>query len=254
MGRLQDQVAIVTGGSRGIGEAIALAFAREGARVVVSSRKPEGVAAAAERINAEVPGSTVGIPCHVGDEDAIKALFDRVCDELDTPRVLVNNAGTNPYFGPMLGVEMSAWRKTFQVNLEGPFVATREFAQRRFATGDSKGSVIMTSSILGIRAAQMQGVYGMTKAALISMVKTLALELAETGIRVNAIAPGFVDTKLSAAIAHDPKLREMVLAHTPQKRVAEPHEIAGTAVYLASDMSTFTTGQTIVVDGGFTVL
>ena len=254
MGRLDDQVAIVTGGSRGIGEAIALAFAQEGAKVVVCSRKPDGVAAAAERINAVVPGSTTGIPCHVGQEEAIKALFDQVCADIGTPRVLVNNAGTNPYFGPMLGVSMEAWRKTFQVNLEGPFIATREFAQRRFATGDTKGSVICTSSILGIRAAQFQGVYGMTKAALISMVQTMALELAETGIRVNAIAPGFVETKLSAAIATDPKLREMVLAHTPQKRVAKPQEIAGTAVYLASDMSTFTTGQTIVVDGGFTVL
>lgn len=254
MGRLQDQVAIVTGGSRGIGEAIAFAFAREGARVVVCSRKAEGVHAAAERINAEVPGSATGIPCHVGEPDAIEALFDRVCTELGTPRVLVNNAGTNPYFGPMLGVEMAAWQKTFQVNLEGPFHCTRAFAQRRFATGDSKGSVICVSSIMGLRAARLQGVYGMTKAALISMVQTLALELAETGIRVNAIAPGFVDTKLSSAISGDPRLREMVLAHTAQGRVAEPSEIAGTAVYLASDDSSFTTGQTLVVDGGYTIL
>ncbi len=254
MGRLDGKVAVVTGGSRGIGEAIALAFAREGARVAVCSRRAEGVAAAADRINGEVPGSAIGVPCHVGDPDAVERMFDVVQDALGTPRVLVNNAATNPYFGPLLGAELPAWRKTFEVNLEGPFHCTRAFAHCLLDATDTSGSVIFTSSILGLRAARYQGIYGMTKAALISMVKTLAVELADVGIRVNAIAPGFVDTRLSAAISGDPQLRQMVLDHTPLGRMAAPREIAGTAVYLACDDSSFTTGHTVVVDGGFTAV
>jgi len=254
MGRLDARVALVTGGSRGIGEAIALDFARNGATVVICSRRPEGVAAAAERINAEVPGSTTGLACHVGQPDAIEAMFEQVCTDIGVPRVLVNNAGTNPYFGPLLGAEWGAWDKTFEVNLKGPFACTRAFAQRRLASGDPAGSVICVSSILGRRAAPMQGIYAMTKSALISLVQTLAVELADAGIRVNAIAPGFVDTRLSSAISTDPALREMVLQHTPMKRVATPSEGAGCATYLASDESSFTTGQTFFVDGGYTVL
>lgn len=258
MGRLQGKVAVVTGGSRGIGESIALAFAREGARVAVVSRKAENVAAAVARIEAEVPGSAFGVPCHVGDPDAIEAMFETVCTELGTPSVLVNNAGTNPHFGPLLDVEMAAWRKTFEVNLEGPFLCTRAFCRRRFAAsggpGTASGSVIFTSSILGLRGARFQGVYGMTKASLISLVQTLAQELGGSGIRVNAIAPGFVDTRLAATLTSTPAIREMILARTPMGRIAEPHEIAGAAVYLASDESSYTTGTTLVVDGGATTI
>ena len=254
MGRLDGKVAVITGGSRGIGEAIALAYAREGAKVAVLSRKPEGVAAAAERINQIVPNSALGVPCHVGTESSIEAAFDEVERALGTPRILVNNAGTNPYFGPMLGVQESAWDKTFDVNLKGPFWCARSFAHRRFATGDTAGSIICISSVMGQRAAPFQGVYGMTKAALISLVKTMALELADANIRVNAIAPGFVSTKLAAAIESDPEVKKQVLAHTPMKRVARPEEIAGCAVYLASEESSFTTGQTFNIDGGYTIV
>ena len=254
MNRLKDQVAIVTGASRGIGQAIALRFAQEGARVVVCSRKPDGVAQAEATLNAAVPDSTWGIPCHVGKEDDLTALFEAVQARWGTPTVLVNNAGTNPYFGPMLGAEWSAWDKTFEVNLKGPFAATRLFAQHQLDAGCPGGSVICTSSILGLRAAPHQGLYGMTKAALISMVKTLALELAPAKIRVNAIAPGFVDTRLSSAIQDSPELRRQVLAHTPQNRVATPDEIAGVAAFLASDDASFTTGQCLVADGGYTIL
>ncbi len=254
MGRLDGKVAVVTGGSRGIGEAIALAYAKEGAKVAVLSRKPEGVAAAAERINQQVPHAAMGVVCHVGQEASIEAAFDVVQQAFGAPHVLVNNAGTNPYFGPMLGVEERAWDKTFEVNLKGPFWCARAFAQRRLAAGDTAGSIICISSIMGLRAAQFQGVYGMTKAAMISMVKTLALELADAGIRVNAIAPGFVSTKLAAAIENDPVVKQQVLAHTPMKRVAKPEEIAGCAVYLASEESSYTTGQTFRIDGGYTIL
>lgn len=252
--RLDGKVAVVTGGTRGIGEAIAQRMLEEGARVAVASRKQEGVEAAVARL-AETHGDRVfGQVCHVGQEASVVALFDAVSAHWEAPHVVVANAGTNPYFGPMLSAPQAAWDKTFDVNLKGPFWCAREFAQRRFATDEPAGSIICVSSIMGLRAAPFQGVYGMTKAALISLVQTLALELAETGIRVNGIAPGFVETKLSSAISTNPELRAQVLAHTPQKRVAAPDEIAGTALYLASDDSRFTTGQTLVVDGGYTIL
>ena len=251
-GRLDGRIAVVTGGSRGIGEAIASAYAREGARIVVCSRKAPGLEAAAARINAEVPGAVVPMVCHVGHLASLQEFWDRVCADVGTPSILVNNAGTNPYFGPMLGTEWPAWDKTFEVNLKGPFAMSRELITR---LGGSPGAIINMTSILGKTAAKMQGVYGMTKAAMISMTKTMAVELAEVGIpvRVNAIAPGFVDTKLSAAIRTDSVLNAMVMARTPMGRVATPDEIAGLAVYLASDESSYVTGQTMFVDGGYSV-
>ena len=254
MGRLQNTTAVVTGGSRGIGEAIATAFAAEGATVVICSRKADGVSAAVERISAAVPqGRVVGRVLHVGNVDGIEDFWEEVSSAVGAVDILVNNAGTNPYFGPMLGAQWPAWDKTFDVNLKGPFEMTRHFCQRRFAIG-AMGSVINISSILGSRAAESQGIYGMTKAALISMTQTLAVELGQTGIRVNVIAPGFVDTQLSSAISMDPTLKEAVLSHTPLNRIAAPRELAGMAVFLASEESSFVTGQTFYVDGGYTIV
>lgn len=253
MARLEGSIAVVTGGTRGIGEAIATAFAGEGASVVVCSRKAEGVAEAVQRVSAAVPGAAVtGRVLHVGRVETIAAFWEDVAETVGVPDVLVNNAGTNPYFGPMLGAQWPAWDKTFDVNLKGPFEMARHFCQRRFEAG-GPGSVINISSILGSRAAHFQGVYGMTKAALISLTQTLALELGQTGIRVNAIAPGFVDTKLAAAISNDPVLHQRVVDRTPQARVAQPAEIAGMAVFLASQEASFVTGQTFYVDGGYTI-
>ena len=251
MGRLDGRVALVTGGSRGIGEAIAGAMAREGARVVIVSRREEGVQAAVERLEAVAPGQVTGRAHHVGHLDQADALVAAVEADVGPVDILVNNAGTNPFFGPMLDTSWAAWDKTFEVNLKGAFALTQAVC-RRLVAASKPGSVISLSSILGHTASPGQGVYGMTKAALISMTKTLALELGPAGIRVNAIAPGVVDTRLAAAITGDPALKALVSGRTALGRVASPDEIAGLAVFLASDEASYVTGQTMFVDGGYT--
>jgi len=253
MGQLDGKVAIVTGGSRGIGKAIAAAFAAEGARVIISSRKQPGLDAAAEAINATNPAHPV-IPkaCHVGKAEQLTELMDWAQADVGMVNVLVNNAATNPYFGPMLGIQDGAWDKTFEVNLKGPFVATRLVAKRLMAAKAS-GSIVNVASIAGRGAAPMQGVYGMTKAALISMTQTLATELAGAGIRVNAIAPGLIETKLAGAMLGSKQILDRYYDHTSMRRVGQPHELGGAAVFLASDASSYVTGQTLNVDGGYSV-
>jgi len=248
--RLQDKTAIVTGASRGIGLAIARAFALEGARVVLSSRKLEGLQAAAQSIEAEAPGRVFVKTCHMGRADDVEALVDWASTEIGPVDVLVNNAATNPHFGPLLTAPESMWDKTFEVNLKGAFVATREVANRIVATG-RPGSVINVSSVMGSRAAIMQGVYGMTKAALISMTRTLAKELGAGKIRVNAIAPGLVDTYFAATLVNSPEMSRFFTERTALGRHGQPEEIAPVAVFLASDESSYVTGQVLSVDGGF---
>lgn len=253
MARLEGRLAVVTGGTRGIGLAVAEAIAREGAGVVVCSRKADGVAAAVATLRERVPGAMVeGRPLHVGDIAGIPAFWDALVNDVGTPDLLVNNAGTNPYFGPMLGTDFAAWDKTFDVNIKGPFALTRCFAAGLFSA-KRPGAVVNVSSILGHTAAPLQGVYGMTKAAILSMTKTLAVELADAGIRVNALAPGVVDTRLAAAIVNDPHLTKLVMSRTPLKRVAQPEEMAGLVVFLCSNEASYVTGQTFFADGGYTI-
>lgn len=250
-GRLDDRVAIVTGGSRGIGLASAAAMAREGAQVLITSRREDGLRAAHETLETVAPGRTSWAVCHVGDPDAVAAVFEVATARHGTPTVLLNNAGTNPYFGPALGVDMGAWDKTFEVNLKGPFEAARQLAQRLLAA-ERPGSIINVSSIFGLRAAPMQMVYGMTKAALVSMTRTLAVEWGGAGIRINAIAPGLVETRLAAALTSNDEARRFFTDRAPAGRVGDPEDIAGLVLYLASDESRFVTGQVFPVDGGFT--
>ncbi|MEQ1567546.1 MAG: glucose 1-dehydrogenase [Myxococcota bacterium] len=253
MGRLEGRVAVVTGASRGIGRSIALAFAREGARVVLSARKQQGLDAVAAEIEA-IGGTSYAKALHVGSLEAIGPWWDEVEAEFGSPDILVNNAGTNPHFGPMLTTDWGAWDKTFEVNLKGPFEMIRQLVRRHLEHRSGQpASIVSIASILGAGAAPLQGVYGMTKAAVISYTRTLALELGETRIRFNAIAPGIVETKLSSALTTNPSILGRVLDHTALRRVGQPDEIAGAAVFLASDESSFVTGQTLFVDGGYSI-
>ncbi len=250
---LAGKVAIVTGASRGIGEAIATCFVEQGANVVVASRKEEGVSAVAAKLNKVRAGSAVAFAAHTGKEDDCKALVAHAIAKLGKVDILVNNAGTNPYFGPMLATEMPAWDKTFEVNLKGYFWMSREVANHLRARNETRGAIVNIASIVGMQAAPLQGVYGMTKAAVISMTRTLAYELGSSSIRVNAISPGMVDTRLAAAIVSNDALVSEINKRTALGRVAHPDEIAGAALYLASDASSFTTGEVLVVDGGLQI-
>ncbi len=247
-GRLEGKVAIVTGGSRGIGEAIARAFVDAGAKVVVASRKLDGLSAVAEGLGP----NAAAIAAHTGKEEDCRALVAETLKRFGKVDILVNNAATNPYFGPMLNIEMPAFDKTFEVNVKGYFFMTREVA-RHAMDRKHPASIINVASIAGLTSAPLQGTYAMTKAAVISMTKTLAVELAGAKIRVNAIAPGFIKTRFASSLVDDPELSSQIVRRTPLGRVGDAHEIAGGAVYLASDEASYLTGHTLVIDGGMTI-
>lgn len=248
--RLENKIAIVTGSSRGIGKAIATAFVREGAQVVLVSRKQEALDAVAEELAGVGGGTAVARACHMGKPEEVAGLVDWVTAEIGLPNVLVNNAATNPYFGPMVGIDPGAYDKTFEVNLRGAFELCRTISQRLLAE-NAPGSLINVASIAGMSAAPFQGVYGMSKAALISMTQTLARELGNAGIRVNAISPGLVETRLAAALVHNDELVKHYTDRAALGRYGQPEEIAGPAVFLASDEASYITGHVLVADGGY---
>jgi NAD(P)-dependent dehydrogenase (short-subunit alcohol dehydrogenase family) len=222
---------------------------------MIASRKQEGIEAARERIVASegvAEDQVMATVCHAGKLEMIEQLFATTVDRFGGLDVLVNNAATNPFFGPMVMIDEGAYAKTFEVNTRGYFECARA-AAKHWTSTDRKGSIINVASVAGLTGAPLQGVYAMTKAAVISMTKTLAVELGPSGIRVNALAPGLVETKFASALVNNPDIVERVVSRTPLGRYAQPDEIAGAALYLASDASSFTTGQTIVIDGGMTI-
>jgi NAD(P)-dependent dehydrogenase (short-subunit alcohol dehydrogenase family) len=248
---VEGKVAIVTGGSRGIGESIARALGLAGAKVAIASRKLENVTAAAERLRAA--GVEVEpFACHTGKTEEIDALVRGAVARFGKVDVLVNNAATNPYFGPMMGADDRVFDKTFEVNARGYLAAARAVARHLVERG-APGSIVQIASMVGLRGAPLQGIYAMTKAAVISMTETLATELGPSGIRVNAIAPGLVDTRFASALTSNADIVARVVGRTPLGRFAQPDEIAGAALFLASDAASFVTGHTLVVDGGYTI-
>ncbi|MEM7127483.1 MAG: glucose 1-dehydrogenase [Chloroflexota bacterium] len=244
---LSGKVALITGGSRGIGEAIALAYAEAGAKVVVASRKQEGVEGVAEKIQ-EAGGSAVAIAAHTGSEEAVNSLVQQTVESLGGVDIVVNNAATNPHFGPLMSAEESHWDKILDVNVKGYFRVIK--AARGSMKARGGGKVINIASVAGRVPIYGMGIYCVSKAGVIMMTEVLAAELAEDNIQVNAIAPGFIKTQFSSAIWSDPTINEHTIAQIPQHRIAETSELTGIALYLASNASSFTTGATFTVDGG----
>jgi NAD(P)-dependent dehydrogenase (short-subunit alcohol dehydrogenase family) len=245
--RLDGKIALVTGASRGIGEAIAVTLADYGAHCILVSRKAEALAGVAEKIAAR-GGKAEVMACHVGDMEQIEGLFQQVKERFGKLHILINNAATNPYFGEMLGADEGIWNKTFDVNLKGPFFMIKHGAQLMMESGG--GSIVNVSSVNGVKPAPFQGIYSMTKAGLISMTMAFAKELALKNIRVNALLPGLVETHFSKAIMDNDMVYDYAVKMIPMGRHAQPMEIAGAVLYLVSDAAPFTTGASLVVDGG----
>ncbi len=246
---LTGRVAIVTGASRGIGKAIAETYARAGAKVVLASRKQEALDEVAEAIRAS-GGEAIGIAAHNGDRNALKDLVKQTMSHYGKLDILVNNAATNPHYGALLEAADSFWQKTIEVNLMGNVWLSQAAVQAMRANGG--GKIINVASIVGLNPGRYQGIYSVTKAGVISLTKTLAVELGADNIQVNAIAPGLVQTKFAQALWGNPELLDRVLARTPAGRIGQPADITGMALYLASAASDFTTGAVFVLDGGAT--
>ncbi len=247
---LTGKVAVITGASRGIGQAIAEQLAEAGAKVVISSRKQDGLDPIADGIRAK-GGEALAVAAHNGSKEALQALIKSTVDAYGRVDILVNNAATNPHFGTMLEAEDSMWQKTIEVNSMGNIWLTQAVVPHMRQQGG--GKIVNIASINGLRPGRMQGIYSMTKAGVISLTQTLALELAGDNIQVNAVAPGLVKTKFARAIWENDVLLEAIINRTPAGRMGEPEDIAGMVLFLASPASNFATGQVFVVDGGVTI-
>jgi NAD(P)-dependent dehydrogenase (short-subunit alcohol dehydrogenase family) len=244
---LGGRKALVTGASRGIGLAVAAALARRGAPVAITGRKADGLAAAADELRAG-GADVLPIVSHQGDPAAVADLFANLDAAGFTPDVAVVNAATNPVFGPLLELDLDAWRKILDVNLTGALLTAREAARRM---GPRKcGSIVFVASVAGIEPMAGLGAYGVSKAGLLGLMRALAKELGPSGVRVNALAPGLVETKFAAALFHDRAGYDSLMSQTPLGRHGQPADVANAAVFLASDASAYVTGQTLVVDGG----
>ena len=245
---LDGKIVFVSGASRGIGEAGARLFAAHGAHVIVSSRKLDACEAIAQSIRGN-GGSAEAIACHIGEPDSISAAFERIDAGHGRIDVLVNNAAANPYFGPIVDTDAGAFQKTVDVNIRGYFLMSQAAAKRM--ARDGGGSIINVASVNGVVPGDWQGIYSISKAAILSMTKAFAKECAPQGVRVNALLPGLTDTKFAGPLIRDPAILGRALAHIPLGRAADPGEMAGALLFLASSASSYMTGAWLNVDGGY---
>ena len=245
---LTGKIALVTGASRGIGAEIARLFAAQGAHVIVSSRKLEDCQQVVDGIVAD-GGKAEAMACHIGEMAQIEALYTAIDARHGRLDVLVNNAATNPYFGPITETDPAIFQKTVDVNIRGYFDMSSHAAKRMATNGG--GSIVNVASVNGVVPGFQQGIYSITKAAVISMTKAFAVECAEDGVRCNALLPGLTDTKFASVLVNTPAILKQAMAHVPMRRVAQPSEMAGTALYFASAASSYTTGAVLNVDGGY---
>ena len=245
---LSGKVALVTGASRGIGESIAKTLAAYGAHVIVSSRKVESCEAVVTAIR-DAGGSAEAMACHIGEMAQIEAVFAAIGEKHGRLDILVNNAATNPYFGPIVDTDLSSFQKTLDVNIRGYFYSSVNGI--KLMTKNGGGSIVNVASVNGVIPGDMQGIYSITKAAVISMTKAFAKECAQSGVRVNALLPGATDTKFASALVHNPEVLNKMMPHVPMRRVAHPDEMAGAVLYLVSNASSYTTGTALNVDGGY---
>ena len=247
---LSDKVAIVTGSTKGIGRSIAEALARAGAKVVISSRKADKCQEVADAVKGEGLEATA-IPCHIGKRDDVERLVSETRKRYGKIDVLVCNAAVNPYYGPLSGLTDDAFTKVIDSNVRSNLwlcnLAIPDMAERR------DGSVIIVSSIGGLRGSQQLGIYAISKAADFQLARNLAVEWGPKNIRVNCIAPGLVRTDFARALWENPETLAKAEAMTPLRRIGEPDDIAGAAVFLASRAGNWMTGQVIVIDGGVTI-
>lgn len=247
---MAGKVALITGSTKGIGRSIAEEMARCGAKVVISSRKAEACEAVAEELKA-AGFEAIAVPCHVGHKEELQRLVDTTLETWGRIDVLVCNAATNPVYGPTSEMTDEAWAKIMDTNVKGTFWLTNMVLPQMAERG--AGAVILLSSIAGLRGNTVIGTYGVSKAAEAALARNLAVEWGPKGIRVNAIAPGLIRTDFAKSLWEDPLRIKRAEEKTPLRRIGEPADIAGLAVFLSTPASAYITGQVIVADGGETV-